>query len=372
MARDHRLDFSDYKPSTNSTFRLDRDRSRSPKRPRSDSWRPSNSAENENAHYNGRRKRGKAIPRTENEYRERLPNNSREVRPRETHAKSRPRKKPHKDGGETKGLSDRIHSLRRLLEKATDMPADIRQEKERELQGYLTDQQRVKAAREKNAVTSRYHFVRFLERKKADRHLKKLEKNLDRAMMETQASVLSQPSTGTPDGADEGEKKDIMYGAPSPHVVSGAERLALQKEDYQRRLHEARVDLNYTVYAPLDQKYISLYPSTPKEGKDQDHKDWDKVAHDLGNVLKDDEAGILRNDHGLKPPLWYEVEKAMENDTLEVLRDGKVLKGDNSAAQPHRFRSKAESADGREVPGIESASVQEDQDDDSEDDFFER
>ncbi len=241
------------------------------------------------------------------------------------------------------------------------MPADIRQEKERELQGYVTDQQRHQANREKNAVTSRYHFVRFMERKKADRLVKRLEKNLDAVMMAKDSTAVPR----NPMGADAG---DIMNGSNGHWVLSDAERLALQKEDYKRRLHDAKVDLNYTIFAPLDQKYISLYPSISKEPKAR-KDNGGEAGEDHDAAAKDDESGIFRNDTGQKPPLWYEVEKAMENSTLEALRDGQVLRGGNDADQGLTFRSMAESANGKRVTGIESGSV--DEDEESEDDFFE-
>jgi rRNA-processing protein Efg1 len=307
--------------------------------------------------------------RSGNGYRERSPSHSRPHETQERHPKSRRRPKNQNDG-ETKGLSDRIHSLRRLLEKATDMPADIRQEKERELQGYVADQQRRQASRERNAVTSRYHFVRFMERKKADRLLKKLEKSFDTVMMHTTSSTAQDITTDSQNSRIDGDAEVTMDGIDGHQNLSPAERLALQQEEYKRRLHEAKVDLNYTLYAPLDQKYISLYPSNSNGENTRGKKDNAKVEQGQDASTKDDAAGIFRNDSGQKPPLWYEVEKAMETDTLEALRDGKILKADKDEAQSLTFRSMAEPARGKRVPGIESDSAGEDEG--SEDDFFER
>ena len=368
MTRYHKPDFSGYKPSTNSTFRSNRDRSRSPERPRSDSWRPLESVENETVRHNGRRWRGRAKPRTESVYRERSPNPSRDAPPHAIKTKNRKRGRGQRNSEETKGLSDKIHSLRRLLEKAIDMPADVRLEKERELQGYVSDQQRIKAMREKNAVTSRYHFVRFMERKKAERLLKRVEKSFDSVMNgEDGDGVHGVARNETTESHDNGTKK-ITYGQ---QALSSAERLALQQEAYKRQLHEAKVDLNYTLYSPLNQKYISLYPNTSKSRKDQEDNDRLTDVRDLQEATKDIEAGLLRNDNGQKPALWYVVEKAMNDGTLEALRDGKLLKTDNDGDQMLTFRSKAEPGNGDRIPGIEVDSGDEDQED-SEDDFFER
>ncbi|ERF73574.1 hypothetical protein EPUS_07508 [Endocarpon pusillum Z07020] len=368
MTHYHKLDFSGYKPSTNSSFRSDRDRSRSPERPRSDSWIPLESVEDETVRHNGRRWRGRAKPRTENVYRDRSPNTSRDAPLHATKTKNRKRGRGQRNGEETKGLSDKIHSLRRLLEKAIDMPADVRLEKERELQGYVIDQQRIKAMREKNAVTSRYHFVRFMERRKAERLVKRVERSLDRVMNgEDGNSQYAVARNETTRSHDDGTKK-ITDGQ---QVLSSAERLALQQEAYKRQLHEAKVDLNYTLYAPLNQKYISLYPRTSKSRKDQENNDRLEDVRDLQEATKDIEADLLRNDYGHKPALWYAVEKAMDNGTLEALRDGKILKADNDGDQMLTSRGMAEPGNNDRIPGIEADSDDQDQED-SEDDFFKR
>lgn len=71
-----------------------------------------------------------------------------------------------------------------------------------------------------------------------------------------------------------------------------------EAEDYsklQDTVHSADVDLNYTMYFPLAQKYLSLYVSAGgKEAASPDEQ---------------------------KPPGWYVVEKAMRNGSLQRLRD---------------------------------------------------
>jgi rRNA-processing protein Efg1 len=272
-------------------------------------------------------------------------------------------------GPETKGLSNRIHSLRRLLEKATDMPADIRQEKERELQGYMTDQQRRQARREKNAVTSRYHFVRFMERKKAERRLKQLGQNFDTVVMNAESTQIPSTASGAPNGRVGCDTEANVYEGGDPQSTSLSERRALQQKGYERLLHEAKVDLNYTLYAPLDQKYISLYPSSSKRQNPQNEKGGGKVGPDHATSVNDDEASIFRNDSGQKPPLWYEVEKAMANDNLEALRDGQMVKADRQGEQALTFRSAAEQANVKRVHGSDKDSGGEGEE--SEDGFFE-
>lgn len=61
-------------------------------------------------------------------------------------------------------------------------------------------------------------------------------------------------------------------------------------------MHTAEVDLNYTQYSPLSEPYISLYP--PKTTNIEDD----------GNAKP-------------KPAMWFEVEKCMEEGTLQRLRN---------------------------------------------------
>lgn len=78
----------------------------------------------------------------------------------------------------------------------------------------------------------------------------------------------------------------------------------------ESRINTARIDLNYTIYCPLTEKYISLYPNQ---------------RHGQGPELAS--SNLIRNNSGEKPPLWYTVEKSMKDNTLELLRDGKLRVG---------------------------------------------
>jgi hypothetical protein len=71
-------------------------------------------------------------------------------------------------------------------------------------------------------------------------------------------------------------------------------------EALKTQLHVAEVDLNYTQYCPLNEPYVSLYPlkDSAKE-EDQAEKDTTKS----------------------KPSMWAEVEKCMEEGTLNKLRN---------------------------------------------------
>jgi len=189
--------------------------------------------------------------------------------------------------------STRIHSLRNLLAKDTKMPMTVRHEKERELAALLLDQQKAELAQNARKNLQRYHFVRFVERQKATRLLKKLTKLRD-----------------TPAYSDEEYQKKL-----------------------EKMIHETEVDIAYTQYAPLGEKYISLFVEEEKESSSSKNKT-NKRAYDIldedhrGELrnFSDELANVARTASGTKPPMWYEVESYMGEgeDKLNALREGKL------------------------------------------------
>ena len=177
-------------------------------------------------------------------------------------------------------LKSKIRDLTRALEHA-DLPADVRVEKERALAGYAQDLENALEEKRKRELIKRYHMVRFVgmsssiycsvtlgdlrangeckERQKATRHVKKLQKRL-----------LATP----PDTPDH--------------------------EQLEASLHLAQVDLNYTLYYPLSQKYEALFPRK-EEIKSENMENGDPIA---------------------KPAMWEVVKRCMEDGTLDSLRDG--------------------------------------------------
>lgn len=116
------------------------------------------------------------------------------------------------------------------------------------------------------------------ERQKATRHLKQIRKRLDAL----------------------------------PPADSPEERAGLQEE-----LRIATVDLNYTMYCPLNEKYQSLYPPRTKEGQDGKEKN-DENGDGQGPPSKRREAPKQ------KPELWDMVARCAETGQLQALRDGKL------------------------------------------------
>ena len=101
----------------------------------------------------------------------------------------------------------------------------------------------------------------------------------------------------------------------------------------QQAVHEAEVDLNYTIYCPLAEPYHSLYPR--QKGNPENEPDDDMSA---------DEAKRTTS-RPPKPPLWAVVEKAMSENNLEALRDGRLSqKASKPAALTNRKARRKELA----------------------------
>lgn len=154
--------------------------------------------------------------------------------------------------------STRIHSLRKQLARGT-LPSTIQQEKERELAALLHEQTKTVSKKQAKKTLEKYHYVRFLERRKAEKKLKQLRKQQE---AQGESSELSQ------------------------------------------RIHEMEVNLNYAIYAPLGEKYVSIFVSG-KEGQSDD----------------------INSHTGKRPPkpaTWHAVETAMlgGEKKLEALREG--------------------------------------------------
>jgi hypothetical protein len=134
-------------------------------------------------------------------------------------------------------LKTSIRNLRRLLDRAPDattgkeaLPPKIRIAKERELASAQHELAESQAAEARSKIIARYHKVRFFDRQKATKRLKRARK----AMKEVEDDAAER------------------------------ERLAVEAD-------ECEVDVQYAMYYPLDVAYVALYPSVRKvEGKEEE------------------------------------------------------------------------------------------------------
>ena len=194
----------------------------------------------------------------------------------------------------TTNPSTRIHSLKKLLNGTNSLPMTIRQEKERELAALLLDQEKNRTLEDGRKNLQKYHFVRFIERQKSERNLKRLVRRRDNS-----------------DELDDAAKTQL-----------------------ERQIHETEVDLNYTKYAPLGEKYISILPNVDKrEGNlpvtSEGRSMLDSEEADRKVDFEDESSNLPSFASTRKPPMWYQVEECMleGQSKLEALRDGKLNAG---------------------------------------------
>ncbi|KAK5712543.1 hypothetical protein LTR17_017924 [Elasticomyces elasticus] len=174
-------------------------------------------------------------------------------------------------------LKANIRSLRRLLSNPVDkLPATVRVEKERALRTAESELAETEKAKKRSEVIGKWHKVRFFERQKAGKRVKKLKKEV-----------------GLGEGEDAGEK-----------------------------LREAEVDVAYAVYFPLEREYVPLFARKKKvEGEGEDDSPEPAEYERQGDAV-----------------MWETVRKCMEDGTLEALRNGK-LNGDGHAADEGQMSS---------------------------------
>lgn len=223
-------------------------------------------------------------------------------------------------------LKSKVRSLRRLLEHSEDLPANVRVEKERALQSAQYELENEQRAKKRSDIIGRYHKVRFFDRQKATKRLKRARKELREA--------------------NESGSGDV--------------------EVLQKRVDEGEVDVNYAQYYPLDVAYLSLFPSKRKTGGGDD---------DAG-----ESEGAVTERQG-DPEMWQRVKQAMADGTLDVLRNGSFAQNAGSATDANRgsaeVKHKKGSKAGKEKSGSKTKSKDTQQDegadsaDESDGGFFE-
>jgi hypothetical protein len=100
-----------------------------------------------------------------------------------------------------------------------------------------------------------------------------------------------------------------------------------RKAKLQQRIHNAEVDVNYATYYPLMKVYSSLYPKSKNTKSDQHDEEGEKAGSDKIDEVDGPKGNM---------DMWRAVERAMEDDTLNALRNSK----DAIPAQPPK-KSKA-------------------------------
>lgn len=222
-------------------------------------------------------------------------------------------------------LKRRIRSLTRLLQNpstSSSLPATTLQAHERELKhlrSELVEAETVHATKEeekkRSQMIGRYHKVRFFERRKAGRRLKQLRK---------EAIVDGDGEEGGHDGGRLGAE------------LGG-------------RLREAEVDLQYTMYAPLMETYVSLFAGDG-EGEGDGGTAGDGDGEREGSGTEDGEA----QEQQKKPAVWYEIARAMDRgqEALEALRERRPA-ASATASTPAAANGTGKRDEREHVPGGE-------------------
>ncbi|KAL2833206.1 hypothetical protein BJY01DRAFT_225278 [Aspergillus pseudoustus] len=206
-------------------------------------------------------------------------------------------------------LKRRIRDVKRLLYKS-DLPADKRIIQERALKGYEKELADEEGRRERSKMIKKYHFVRFLDRKTATKEVNRLTRQHD----ELAKSDITEGNTKT-------KKKELAQLA--------------------RQIHIAKVNLNYTIYYPLTEKYISIYAEKKQKKKEG--------GQGTDGDLSDEEA--VEAAAGLsaaeRTAMWRVVEKCMEEGTLDRLREGKLDVNGERKSKADRSETASEDTTGK-------------------------
>ncbi|KAI8957125.1 hypothetical protein F5Y11DRAFT_104923 [Daldinia sp. FL1419] len=225
-------------------------------------------------------------------------------------------------------LKKRVRTIERRFKMGQNMPANVQNELERELAHH---QQKIAEAvdeKKRKTMITKYHMVRFFERKKADRLAKRIKTQLETA--------------------------------EDPEEV----------EKLKADLHKAEIDGIYARFFPYRERYISLYPVGEK-------------AEDASTA-----AQAL---HGERPPLWKDIEKAAEIGTPALIeirerksatdskgknsnepsRDATSKKANNSKKKSSGASDLASDRKGKDKTKRHKADAQDSSDNESEGGFFE-
>ncbi|KAJ9425147.1 hypothetical protein QL093DRAFT_2233325 [Fusarium oxysporum] len=164
------------------------------------------------------------------------------------HKSSKSKHRPNE--GTSTWAKKRTRTIERLLNRNQELPANVRNDLERELGALKATVSDKSFQKLRSAMISKYHMVRFFERKKASRLAKQLRKKIE----ETEST----------------ETDEI--------------------EALKRDLHVAEVD---------EALYTSAKSEKEEEDKDDDKLDYTPLKH----------RGLL---HTERPPIWSDIEQAMK------------------------------------------------------------
>lgn len=208
----------------------------------------------------------RAAPLVHPSRQDQVPDEPRRKRQKPEHASSKSFKKAHP----VNDLKSQVRSLKRLLERNDDLPANVRVEKERALQSAQHELEETQRAKKRSEMIGKYHKIRFFDRQKATKRLKRARKELQ-----------------------------------------GCEHASDKRAELEKRVKDAEVDVDYAQYFPLDQNYVSLFPRKQDDGSGEGDRD---------SLDGQSPAAERKGDVGM----WERVKQCMADGTLDALRNGKM------------------------------------------------
>lgn len=218
------------------------------------------------------------------------------------------------DAGVNK-LKKRIRDIERLLRKKKDvLPDTVLVDKERTLDALRMELETAELRTKAKKNASKYHMIRFFERKKALRRYKKAAKQLE----------------------EDPKNKDL-----------------------KKQVKEYKTDLCYVVNFPKTEKYISLYPNATSDA----NEDKDKTAIRRDTIRK---LIVKQSKEGTLPISFEDILKGKK---LEKEHTGVILE---SSKKQKKSQTSQKTSEQKDTTKTKEESVRaEEEDDDEEDDFFE-
>ncbi|KAF4124211.1 Uncharacterized conserved protein (DUF2361) [Geosmithia morbida] len=205
----------------------------------------------------------------------------------------------------------RSRAIERLFQKKADLPAQVRNDLERELATHKATVYDKSFQKKRSAMISKYHMVRFFGM--PFRYRSRME---EEGRLEDDEGVPHETNiAGT-------ERKKAMRLAKQVKKKIAETTDAQELEKLRSQLHVAEVDEAYAVNHPHTEPYISIYgKSEKKDGNDADDNDKDDEA--TAPTTTTSTLTKISLDATQRPPLWSTVEKAMKDgpDALRRLRE---------------------------------------------------
>ncbi|KAF4950335.1 hypothetical protein FGADI_8258 [Fusarium gaditjirri] len=234
------------------------------------------------------------------------------------HKSSKSKHRPNE--GTSTWAKKRTRTIERLLNRNQELPANVRNDLERELGALKATVSDKGFQKLRSAMISKYHMVRFFGK-----------------IFSVRRSPLGRMLTWR----DSERKKASRLAKQLRKKIEDTESTETDEiEALKRDLHVAEVDEAYTQHFPHAEPYISLYTSAKPE-KEEEDKDDDKLDY---TPLK--HRGLL---HTERPPIWSDIEQAMKGGphALRNLRERRPTELTQEAQSERRQnKPKATTTDG--------------------------